>query len=361
MRFHRIIIPAISFVLAVSCAEGPDSLSRDGGDVSTTVIAAGTGPVIQLGEPTAGDTRGVDPGLQNAILDSRTRIGVFVVRPEVWAEIERAAAEDDFAAAFCDRPLDGYGYMNVPCRVVHGKIVPEDGSAFRLPGDVQFDRLGVAVVVYAPFKSDLTFRRLLRRHEGMALRLAKDQSVESDELNSDIIFGIPFEGNPVYRLVAVETEMTQITHGYNIDLSLRHYATRLTVEASLQNTGETDTLCYDSICVSVLNPVRIYKYGPYLDRNARGLIFPESVDVSHVNTDDIHMATWRNIELLPGQTDGTYYATCMVLPIQLHLSTAFRFTFYRDGKVLDTRIGGPDGNSRYQSGKSLRFPVTIRL
>ena len=361
MRFHRIIIPAVSLVLAVSCTEGPDSLSRDGGEVCTTVVAAGTGPVIQLAEPSAADTRGVDPGLQNTALDSRTRMGVFVVRPQVWAEIERAAAEDDFAAAFCDRPMDGYGYMNVPCRVVRGKIVPEDGSAFRLPGDVQFDRLGVAIVIYAPYKSDLTFRRLLRRHEGMSLRLAKDQSDEVGELNSDIVFGLPSEGNPVYRLVGGETEMTQITHGYNIDLSLRHYGTRLTVEAMLQNTGETETLRYDSICVSVVNPVRIYKYGPYLDREARNLVFPDNVDVSHVNTDDIHMATWRNVELQPGQTAGTYCATCMVLPIQLHMSTAFSFTFYRDGKVVDTRMGGPESSSRYQSGKSLSFPVNIRL
>lgn len=360
MRFHRIIIPAISFVLAASCTEGPDSLSRDGEQCST-VIEAGTGSVIELAGPLADVTRAADPDLQNAALDSRTRLGVFVVRPKVWAEIVRAAEEDDFAAAFCDRPLEGYGYMNVPCRVIRGKIVPEDGSAFRLPGDRKSDRQGVAVVLYAPYKSDLTLRRLLRRHEGMNMHLARNQAREEDELNSDIIFGIPAEGNPVYRLADGDGDTTLITHGYNIDLSLRHYCTRLTVEAMLQNTGTAEILRFDSVSVSVVNPVRIYKYGPYLDSEAQGLLFPDYVDVSHVNTDDIHMATWRDIELLPGKTGGAYYATCMVLPIQLHRSTAFRFTFYRGGKVWGTRVGGPDGDSRYQSGKSLRFPVNIKL
>ena len=359
MRFHRIIIPAISFVLAASCSEGPDSLSRDG-ELCSTVVAAGTGSVIELAGPVADVTRAANPDLQNAALDSRTRLGVFVVRPEVWTEIERAAKADDFAAAFCDRPLEGYGYMNVPCRAVRGKIVPEDGSAFRLPGDREFDRLGVAVVLYAPYKSDLTLRRLLRRHEGMTIHLAKDQSREENELNSDIVFGIPAEGNPVYRLAGGDGDTAMITHGYSIDLSLRHYCTRLTVEAVLQNTG-AETLRFDSVSVSVVDPVRIYKYGPYLDRDAQGLLFPDNVDAGHVNTDDIHMATWRDIELLPGETGGMYYATCMVLPIQLHSSTAFSFTFYRDGKVWGTRIGGPERDSRYQSGKSLRFPVNIRL
>lgn len=335
-------------------------LSRDA-ESCTTVVAAGTGAVIELAGVPADITRALNPDLQNTELDSRTRLGVFVVRPEVWTEIERAAKADDFAAAFCDRPLEGYGYMNVPCRAVRGKIVPEDGSAFRLPGDREFDRLGVAVVLYAPYKSDLTLRRLLRRHEGMTIHLAKDQSREENELNSDIVFGIPAEGNPVYRLAGGDGDTAMITHGYSIDLSLRHYCTRLTVEAVLQNTGTDGTLRFDSVSVSVVNPVRIYKYGPYLSHDARGLVFPANVDISHVNTDDIHMATWRDVELLPGETGGTYYATCMVLPIQLHLSTAFRFTFYRDGEVCDIRMGGPDRDSRYLSGKSLRFPVNIRL
>lgn len=373
MRFHRIILPALSLLLLISCAEDIDMSSRDGGDVISTVVAAGTGPELLLAEPSATVTRATDPDLQNTALDSRTRLGVFVVRPEVWAEIVRASSQDDYAAAFCDKPLDGYGYMNVPCRAYRGNIVPEDGSSFRLPGDEQFDRLGVAVVVYAPYKANLTLRSLLRRHEGTVLRPLKDQREETDELNSDIIYGIPAEGNPVWRLVSgsvtdtdgsgteTEREATEITHGYNVALSLRHYGTRLTVETVLHNTSETDTLRYDSISVCVVDPVRIYKYGPYISPDAQELVFPDNVSAVHLNTDDIQMATWRNITLLPGQSAGTYYATCMVLPIQLHLSTAFQFTFYRDGQVLDTRIGGPDRDVKYQSGKSLRFPVNIRL
>ena len=360
MRFRRIIIPVLSSVLAASCSQEADLLSRDA-ESCTTVVAAGTGAVIELAGVPADITRALNPDLQNTELDSRTRVGVFVVRPQVWAEIERAAAEDDFAAAFCDRPLEGYGYMNVPCRVRNGKIVPEDGSSFRLPDDRQPDRTGVAIVLYAPYKPDLTLRRLLRRHEGMLIHLAKDQSGEQNELNSDIIFGIPAEGNPIYRLTRGEGEETVIAHRYNVELSLQHFCTRLSVEAKLQNTGTDGTLRFDSVSVSVVNPVRIYKYGPYLSHDARGLVFPANVDISHVNTDDIHMATWRDVELLPGETGETYYATCMVLPIQLHLSTAFRFTFYRDGEVCDIRMGGPDRDSRYLSGKSLRFPVNIRL
>ena len=346
--------------------------SRDGSEITSTVVAAGTGPVLQLAEPSAAVTRASDPDLQNTMLDSRTRLGVFVVRPEVWDEIARAARQDDYAAAFCDTPLDGYGYMNVPCRAYRGKIVPEDGSAFRLPGDTQFDRLGVAVVVYAPYKADLTLRRLLRRHEGTLLRPLNNQCDEKDELNSDIIYGIPDEGNPVWRLAGggsvsdddgsgTEHDATVITHGYNVGLSLKHYGTRLTVETVLHNTSATDTLQYDSIRVCVVDPVRIYRYGPYLSPDARDLVFPDNVSASHLNTDDVQMATWRDITLLPGQSSGTCCATCIVLPIQLHLGTAFQFTFYRDGQILDTRIGGPDQDVRYQPGKSFRFPVNIRL
>ena len=328
--------------------------------------------VLQLETGGVG-TRGTDPLLQNNVFDERTQIGLFVVRPEIWKYISDAAANDDTAPSFCDEPYNGYGYMNVKCHVKNGCLITDDGFQLDIPTDSLKDSLGIAVMAYAPYKQGLKLRNFLRRHGGTNLHLRGNQSLDEDELNSDVMLGVPEDGNPIWRLSlyspdSVESETYRVSadtiyvrHPYRVKMNFKHNATRINLAAQLYNTSKTDTLRYDSIRVSLVDPALIYRYGPYLDNTSSAFVYPDGPNPEDLNTNNVVMAKWSGLSLLPDQCSASYKATCIVLPIQLHETTTFLFEFYRDGTKILEKSGGALETVKYEAGKSVSFECKVNL
>ena len=248
------------------------------------------------------------------------QIGLFVL---IKSDYERVTQGSD--------PISDYHYYNVQGTVdVNGGITVNTPMFFPITRDSK-----IAVVAYYPYDAGKTENIL---YNGIPWQLKSDQTSSEDFYASDLLIGLPTDGNPIEY--ASEEGVTT-----PIELTFKHKCTRVVVDVKIPTT-----VVYNTVEVSIGDIPLQATINPW-DGSVSSSSYGES--------GTIKMLEANYADGTDGDDTKSFKTTAIVLPREGNAPTIGVTLKDAEGETLRTISRHDVGGTTYASGGNVNYSVTI--
>lgn len=302
-------------------------------------------------------TRSMNPFVQNDAFDPDNEIGVFVLHEDVYRSMMTSTHKDSLLASGQVMSYDsvylssvssylknGYGYLNVRCRVnASGDVTPVEPNRLLYPVNAGEK---VVVLAYAPYSSEMTLDDLLK---GFEFDVPLGQNMDADVVKADLI-------------TAVSNDFTPFREYQPVALDFSHQMSRVTFNLTVKYDSDIVDGTMDVSLLHVPSKTKMHLNAGYITCQSEGSV-PVTTCYSDLRTcgspmaySPISMATVTDINVTAG-TSVTYPLSVVVAPGQIETGEVLSYIVDINGVSVCLR---DLQTTELLSGKALVHNCTLR-